>query len=170
MCISVELELGGIVSYVTRFDKQKKRIQEACKRGKKGDGRYVYIRLACCVCLCVCASLFAVCIYIYVDVERILDNIDIVRFRGRVRYHCRHRRQAAPLARKYPKGRRMVVCTGYRRPCSTGKGAHRSEGKKTMRIVKRSVRLICDKKGLRGYLLDVEEASFRRVHKWQAFE
>lgn len=64
MCISVELELGGIVSYVTRFDKQKKRIQEACKRGKKGDGRYVYIRLACCVCLCVCASLFAVCIYI----------------------------------------------------------------------------------------------------------
>lgn len=31
----VGVEGGGIVSYVTRFDKQKKRIQEACKRGKK---------------------------------------------------------------------------------------------------------------------------------------
>lgn len=122
------------------------------------------------MCVCVSVRVCLLCVYIYFDVERILDNIDIVRFRDRVRYHCRHRRQAAPLARKYPKGRRMVVCTGYRRPCSTGKGAHRSEGKKTMRIVKRSVRLICDKKGLRGYLLDVEEASFRRVHKWQAFE
>lgn len=122
------------------------------------------------MCVCVSVRVCLLCVYIYFDVERILDNIDIVRFRGRVRYHCRHRRQAAPLARKYPKGRRMVVCTGYRRPRSIGKGAHRSEGKKTMRIVKRSVRLICDKKGLRGYLLDAEEASFRRVHKWQAFE